>query len=175
MYYFPHFLPAVPQVRAHWVCMCMALLYAIGGMLAIRINKDRNGAEHNTSVHGKLGSLTILYVMIQCFAGIFLLYPKFAPKSMTLAKLKAYHATSGLACFAVVCISLFLGMNSTWFTTNVTGTSWYACLACPMVMALVVMNQVAARYAPKMVVKWGAVCQPGRYAGFLFTKQQDKL
>lgn len=141
------------KVRAHWVCMCMAVIYLIGGMLAILINKERNNAEHLTTVHGKIGALTSLYTILQCLAGVFLLYPAYAPNGITLKQMKAWHATSGLALFALVCVSLFMGMNSTWFTNNVTGTSWYACVACPMIFALAVMNQVAGRYMPKMVVQ----------------------
>ena len=75
--------------------MCMAIIYLIGGMLAIIINKERNNKEHLTTWHGQIGALTVVYTALQCLAGLFLLYPSWGPKGITLRQMKAYHATSG--------------------------------------------------------------------------------
>ena len=67
----------------------------------------------------------------------------------TLWQVKQMHATSGLILYTLVSTSLVLGMFSTWFTKNVTGTSWYMCIACPMILVLVAMQQITSHYLPK--------------------------
>ena len=136
------------KVRYHWVFMLLGIACALLGFLAIYTNKNRRGAPHFTTWHGKVGLGTIIYAVLQCCAGTLLLYPYVLPKSLKLGQMKAYHATSGLFLTTLTNISLALGMWSGWFTTNVTGTSWYACLVCPMVIALVVMKQVSEAYLP---------------------------
>ena len=72
------------------------------------------------------------------------------PKAVgTLWQVKQMHATSGLILYTLVSTSLVLGMFSTWFTKNVTGTSWYMCIACPMILVLVAMQQITSHYLPK--------------------------
>ena len=72
------------------------------------------------------------------------------PKAVgTLWQMKQMHATSGLILYTLVSASLVLGMFSTWFTKNVTGTSWYMCIACPMILVLVAMQQITSHYLPK--------------------------
>ncbi|NWY27125.1 C56D2 protein, partial [Pheucticus melanocephalus] len=84
-------------------------------------------------------------VRVRCAGGVLLLYPKLM-KNWTLAKLKLYHATSGLVGYLLGCASLMLGMCSLWFTTTVTGASWYLAMLCPLVTSLVIMNQVSNAY-----------------------------
>lgn len=136
----------------HWIMMLLALACMIGGYLAIVINKDINGKLHLTSWHGLIGFITIMYTCVQAFGGLFQIWGwlrDLLPRSFTLGRLKGYHATSGLTLYMLACISLFLGMQSNWFVANVTGTSWYACAACPMVLLLIVSNQVTSAYLPK--------------------------
>lgn len=137
------------KVTCHWVFMVLGVICATLGFLAIYVNKDRRNSPHFTTWHGKIGLVTFAYAAMQCCAGTMLLYPQVLPKSIKLGQMKAYHATSGLFLMTLANISLFLGMWSKWFTDTVTGTSWYACLACPMVFALVIMKQVSEAYLPK--------------------------
>ena len=72
------------------------------------------------------------------------------PKAVgTLWQVKQMHATSGLILYTLASISLVLGMFTTWFTKNVTGTSWYMCVACPMILVLVAMQQITSHYLPQ--------------------------
>jgi cytochrome b-561 domain-containing protein 2 len=93
------------------------------------------------------------YVTTQCLAGTAQLYPQVAMKYVKLAQLKLMHATSGLTLFVLVTISLVLGMYSNYFVHEVTGTSWYACVLCPLIMLLIVTNQIRANYLPQLGVK----------------------
>ncbi|NWV26253.1 C56D2 protein, partial [Origma solitaria] len=133
------------RVRAHWALQLLALLCALLGLGIITYNKHLNGKGHFVTWHGLTGLLAVLYTGGQCAGGVLLLYPKLM-KNWTLAKLKLYHATSGLVGYLLGCASLMLGMCSLWFTTTVTGASWYLAMLCPVVTSLVIMNQVSNAY-----------------------------
>ncbi|NWV62612.1 C56D2 protein, partial [Malurus elegans] len=133
------------RVRAHWALQLLALLCALLGLAIITYNKHLNGKGHFVTWHGLTGLLAVLYSGGQCAGGVLLLYPKLM-KNWTLAKLKLYHATSGLVGYLLGCASLMLGMCSLWFTTTVTGASWYLAMLCPLVTSLVIMNQVSNAY-----------------------------
>ncbi|NWV36345.1 C56D2 protein, partial [Grantiella picta] len=133
------------RVRAHWALQLVALLCALLGLGIITYNKHLNGKGHFVTWHGLTGLLAVLYAGGQCAGGVLLLYPKLM-KNWTLAKLKLYHATSGLVGYLLGCASLMLGMCSLWFTTTVTGASWYLAMLCPVVTSLVIMNQVSNAY-----------------------------
>ncbi|NXY66210.1 C56D2 protein, partial [Callaeas wilsoni] len=133
------------RVRAHWALQLLALLCAFLGLGIITYNKHLNGKGHFVTWHGLTGLLAVLYAGGQCAGGVLLLYPKLM-KNWTLAKLKLYHATSGLVGYLLGCASLMLGMCSLWFTTTVTGASWYLAMLCPLVTSLVIMNQVSNAY-----------------------------
>ncbi|CAN8185999.1 unnamed protein product [Coccothraustes coccothraustes] len=133
------------RVRVHWALQLLALLCALLGLGIITYNKHLNGKGHFVTWHGLTGLLAVLYAGGQCAGGVLLLYPKLM-KNWTLAKLKLYHATSGLVGYLLGCASLMLGMCSLWFTTTVTGASWYLAMLCPLVTSLVIMNQVSNAY-----------------------------
>uniref|UniRef100_A0A8D2NJ31 ascorbate ferrireductase (transmembrane) n=2 Tax=Zonotrichia albicollis TaxID=44394 RepID=A0A8D2NJ31_ZONAL len=133
------------RVRVHWALQLLALLCALLGLAIITYNKHLNGKGHFVTWHGLTGLLAVLYAGGQCAGGVLLLYPKLM-KNWTLAKLKLYHATSGLVGYLLGCASLMLGMCSLWFTTTVTGVSWYLAMLCPLVTSLVIMNQVSNAY-----------------------------
>uniref|UniRef100_A0A8B9Q106 ascorbate ferrireductase (transmembrane) n=1 Tax=Apteryx owenii TaxID=8824 RepID=A0A8B9Q106_APTOW len=133
------------KVRVHWALQLLALLCALLGLGIISYNKHLNGKAHFVTWHGLTGLLTVLYASMQCAGGVVLLYPKLM-KNWTLAKLKLYHATSGLVGYLLGCASLMLGMCSLWFTTSVTGISWYLLMLCPILTSLVIMNQVSNAY-----------------------------
>ncbi|XP_074861487.1 transmembrane reductase CYB561D2 [Carettochelys insculpta] len=133
------------KVRFHWALQLLALLCALLGLAIISANKHLNGKAHFVTWHGLTGLLTVLYASLQCTGGLALLYPKLL-KNWPLAKMKVYHATSGLVGYLLGCASLMLAMCSLWFTTAVTGLSWYLAVLCPILTSLVIMNQVSNAY-----------------------------
>ncbi|XP_070594847.1 transmembrane reductase CYB561D2 isoform X1 [Erythrolamprus reginae] len=133
------------KVRFHWALQLLALSCALLGLAIIIYNKYLNGKEHFVTWHGQTGLLTVVYASLQCMGGLVLLYPKLM-KNWTLSKLKLYHATSGLIGYLLGCASLMLGMCSLWFSTTVTGISWYLIVLCPILTSLVIMNQVTNAY-----------------------------
>ncbi|XP_072928647.1 transmembrane reductase CYB561D2 [Hemitrygon akajei] len=136
------------KVRSHWVLQGLATVCAILGLTIISYNKYLNDKPHFTSWHGLIGLATVVYVCLQSTGGVTLLYPKLMRK-WSLAKLKLYHATSGLVGYLLGCTSLLLGMCSEWFTGTVASVSWYLAICCPVLLALVIMNQITNAYLRK--------------------------
>ncbi|KAI5937373.1 transmembrane reductase CYB561D2 isoform X2 [Manis javanica] len=133
------------RARCHWLLQLLALLCALLGLGLVILHKEQLGKGHLATWHGRAGLLAVLWAGLQCSGGVGLLYPKLLPR-WPLAKLKLYHATSGLVGYLLGCASLLLGMCSLWFTAAVTGGVWYLALLCPVITSLVIMNQVSNAY-----------------------------
>ncbi|KAK9967329.1 hypothetical protein ABG768_001732 [Culter alburnus] len=139
--------------RLHWILQCLSLCCATAGLCAIVYNKNLNDKPHFTSWHGLVGVITVAVVGLQSLGGLPLLYPKVA-KGWSLAKLKRYHATSGLLTYLLGSFSLFLGLCSSWFSTGVSGSVWYLAALCPVLCALVIMSQVTNAYMARKRVQY---------------------
>ena len=137
------------KVFVHWLGMAGALVCALGGLGTVWWNKELKNKPHAATWHGILGFTTIAYLAVQCCAGTLVKYPSAVKGFIRLADLKMCHATSGLALFSLSCVSLILGMCSNYFNRLVTGTSWYACVGCIGLLALIMANQVTAAYLKK--------------------------
>ncbi|XP_075403538.1 transmembrane reductase CYB561D2 isoform X1 [Tenrec ecaudatus] len=133
------------RARCHWVLQLLALLCALLGLGLVVVHKEQQGKAHLATWHGRAGLLAVLWAGLQCSGGVGLLYPKLLPR-WPLAKLKLYHATSGLVGYLLGSASLLLGMCSLWFTATVTGGAWYLAVLCPVLTSLVIMNQVSNAY-----------------------------
>ncbi|XP_004615272.2 transmembrane reductase CYB561D2 isoform X2 [Sorex araneus] len=133
------------RTRCHWVLQLLALMCALLGLGLVILHKEQLGKAHLATWHGQAGLLAVLWAGLQCSGGVGLLYPKLLPR-WPLAKLKLYHATSGLVCYLLGSASLLLGMCSLWFTATVTGGFWYLAVLCPIITSLVIMNQVSNAY-----------------------------
>nr|XP_025740807.1 cytochrome b561 domain-containing protein 2 isoform X1 [Callorhinus ursinus] len=133
------------RARCHWVLQLLALLCALLGLGLVILHKEQLGKAHLATWHGRAGLIAVLWAGLQCLGGVGLLYPKLLPR-WPLAKLKLYHATSGLVGYLLGSASLLLGMCSLWFTATVTGGVWYLAVLCPVITSLVIMNQVSNAY-----------------------------
>ncbi|KAF1391708.1 hypothetical protein PFLUV_G00044900 [Perca fluviatilis] len=141
---FPH----KTKGRVHWILQCLCVSCAVLGLTAISYNKHLNGKPHFTSWHGLLGLLTVCVVGLQSLAAVPLIYHSLA-KGWSLAKLKRYHAASGLVTYLLGSASLLLGLSSAWFTASVGEYTWYLSALCSALNALVIMNQVSSAYTAK--------------------------
>lgn len=141
---FPH----KTKGRVHWILQCLCVSSAVLGLAAISYNKHVNGKPHFTSWHGLLGLLTVFVVGLQSLAAVPLIYHSLA-KGWSLAKLKRYHAASGLVTYLLGSASLLLGLCSAWFNASVGEYTWYLSALCPALTALVMMNQVTSAYLAK--------------------------
>ncbi|XP_013132527.1 transmembrane reductase CYB561D2 [Oreochromis niloticus] len=121
---------------------------AVLGFAAIFYNKHLNGKPHFTSWHGLLGLLTVCVVIAQSLAAMPLSYPSLA-KGWSLAKLKRYHAASGLITYLLGSASMLLGLCSVWFAGAVREYAWYLSALCLVLSAFVIMNQVSRSYMAK--------------------------
>lgn len=106
-----------------------------------------NNKSHFVSWHGVLGVITVMYTVLQCCGGLNLLYPQVTARFMRLVSLKQLHATSALLLFTLAVVSLITGMLSRWFAAAVTGTSWYMCAVCPMLILTMLASQVNSVYS----------------------------
>lgn len=141
---FPH----KTKGRIHWVLQSLCCLCAALGLAAIVYNKHLHGKAHFTSWHGLLGLLTVCVVGVQSLAALPLVYPSLA-KGWSLAKLKRYHAASGLVTYLLGSASLLLGLCSEWFRTSVREYAWYLSALFPALSAVIIMNQVSSAYVAK--------------------------
>lgn len=134
--------------RIHWMLQCLCMTCAAAGFVVIVYNKELNGKPHLTSWHGLLGLITLCVVGLQSMAAVPLIYHSLA-KGWSLAKLKRYHAASGLVTYLFGSVSLLLGLCSTWFTAAVSEYTWYLSAFCPALSAFVIMDQVSHTYTAK--------------------------
>ncbi|XP_060925416.1 transmembrane reductase CYB561D2 isoform X2 [Limanda limanda] len=138
--------------RVHWILQCLCVSCAVLGLAAIFYNKHLNSKPHFTSWHGLLGLLTVCVVALQSLVAVPLIYHSLA-KGWSLAKLKRYHAASGLITYLLGSMSLLLGLCSAWFTASVKDYTWYLSALCPALCALMIMNQVTSAYMAKKRLK----------------------
>ena len=136
------------KARLHWVLQGLSASCAAVGLAAIFYNKHLNGKAHFVTWHGLMGVITVGVVVMQSVGALPLLYHKLA-KGWSLAKLKRYHAASGLLTYLLGSASLLLGTCSAWFTSSVSGYVWYLAAVCPTLAALVVMSQVTSAYTAR--------------------------
>ncbi|KAK2862076.1 hypothetical protein Q5P01_001609 [Channa striata] len=134
--------------RVHWILQGLCASSAVLGLSAISYNKYVNDKAHFSSWHGLLGLLTLCVVGLQSVAALPLVYHSLA-KGWSLAKLKRYHAASGLVTYLLGSVSLLLGLCSAWFTASVRDYAWYLAALCPAFSALVIMSQVTSAYMAK--------------------------
>ncbi|XP_034549474.1 cytochrome b561 domain-containing protein 2 [Notolabrus celidotus] len=134
--------------RVHWILQCLCVSCAVLGLAAIFYNKHLNDKPHFTSWHGCLGLFTVCVLGLQSLAAVPLIYHSLA-KGWSLAKLKRYHAASGLVTYLLGSASVVLGLCSAWFTMSVLGYNWYLAALCPTFTAFVMMNQVTSAYMAK--------------------------
>ncbi|KAM9814089.1 transmembrane reductase CYB561D2 [Neosynchiropus ocellatus] len=134
--------------RVHWLLQVICVSCAVLGLMAIYYNKHLIGKPHFTSGHGRLGLLTVLAVLVQSLAAMPLIYTSLA-KGWSLARLKRYHAASGLVSYLLGCVSLLLGLCSAWFTASVSSFTWYLAALCPALCAVAIMSQVTRAYVAK--------------------------
>ncbi|KAM6927443.1 transmembrane reductase CYB561D2 [Xenentodon cancila] len=141
-------LPHKQKGRVHWILQCLCVSCAVLGLAAISYNKHLNSKAHFTSWHGLLGLLTVCVAGAQSLAAVPLFYHSLA-RGWSLAKLKRYHAASGLITYLLGSASLLLGLCSAWFTASVKDYIWYLSALCPALSGLIVMNQVSNAYLAK--------------------------
>ncbi|KAJ7999721.1 hypothetical protein DPEC_G00197350 [Dallia pectoralis] len=134
--------------RIHWILQCLCASCATLGLAAIIYNKHVSGKPHFTSWHGQVGLGTACVVGVQCLAALPLLNHSLA-KGWSLARLKRYHAASGLVTYLLGSASLLLGTCSTWFIDAVGSQAWYLAALCPFFSTVVIMSQVSNTYMTK--------------------------
>ncbi|ESO05054.1 hypothetical protein HELRODRAFT_99384 [Helobdella robusta] len=131
----------------HWLLMISSTVLALLGYLVIFKVKEDSEKPHLMSWHAWIGLATIIYSVVQCLGGANILwFRSLATKICPLATWKLMHATSGLLLFILVTLSIITSLFTNWFVSMVTGTSWYTCLACPLILLLAAATQIKNAY-----------------------------
>ena len=101
---------------AHALINDIGALAAVAGLVIIEINKFKNGAAHFDSVHGKMGLVTYIFIVLQGLVGItqYFLPGLFGGVDNAKAMYK-YHRVGGYALLvlmlATVCSSWSTDLN----------------------------------------------------------------
>lgn len=141
------------KVNYHVATMIAAIVCGFSGFTIIYINKNNSNKDHFTSWHGTFGLIVVCYMCVQATGGVITRYPKLLASKLKPAKLKLYHATSGLFLFILVCATFVLALFSNWFVTNSSDLGWYISLMVIALLSLMVMNQVTTEYVPRAFKK----------------------
>ncbi|CAO3608775.1 unnamed protein product [Mucor hiemalis] len=89
------------------------------GFSVIYYNKDLNSKPHFTTVHGKLGSITFTYMMIQLLMGTLVLYVPALFGGIQRAKsMYTYHRISGYVLLVLLWVTALYGVQTPFIMTN---------------------------------------------------------
>lgn len=127
----------------HWVLQACAVTAAYTGLAIITCNKYLNGSPHYTSWHGSIGIFQCGVIAIQISGGILEQFPDILPFKVRLVYIKRLHAFFGVLTYFGGLTTIVLGLYSSWFVAHVDSPLWQACCGCPVVLAVVVLIQVA--------------------------------
>uniref|UniRef100_UPI00358E73B4 transmembrane reductase CYB561D2 isoform X2 n=1 Tax=Myxine glutinosa TaxID=7769 RepID=UPI00358E73B4 len=142
-------LPGSPRPRRtcfHWLLQTFVVACSLGGLVVIILHKEHQERPHFTTYHSWFGLAVVICTLLQAFCGPLVLYPKLLSQHFSLARLKVYHATFGLACYVLASTTLALGLNSNWARAQFPAFVRYCFITCPIICALVVTNQVTNGY-----------------------------
>lgn len=132
----------------HWFLQVLVLVFAAAGLGFMVASKKRMGHPHLQTWHSLLGIGTLLATVLQAACGVCLLFPKLI-QSVSVPRLRLYHATCGLVAYLLATVTVTAALFSDWFEGTVKGPIWYAFLLLPPFPALVVMNQITNTFLPK--------------------------
>lgn len=144
--------PRATKAKYHWILQLIGSVCAIGGFLAVYVNKNKRSKPHFVSWHGLLGAIVVFLACFQACAGTGLLYPTLPVfNQFKLAVMKKIHALSGTLVFMLSCLVIFLAFYSKWFVkiAELYGLAWSMCAVCPIFFAATVNNQVVQAYLLK--------------------------
>lgn len=103
------------------------------GFSVIYYNKDLNSKPHFTTVHGKLGSITFTYMLMQLFMGTLVLYVPALFGGIQRAKsMYTYHRISGYVLLVLLWVTALYGVQTPFVMTNsgLLGYVYYLSAVC---------------------------------------------
>ncbi|EDQ86531.1 uncharacterized protein MONBRDRAFT_38409 [Monosiga brevicollis MX1] len=133
----------------HFVLNALAAACILLGFVAIYTNKETKGKTHWKSWHGTIGFYTFVLIMGMTIGNISFLFPDQMVRAVgpkTVKKIKLVHRIVGTLAYVFVMFEMFLAYYSNWFNRNVTGVLWYLFPTMTLLMAAIVVVQVAPKF-----------------------------
>jgi len=136
--------------HAYVLLTMLAIIYI--GQTVIYLVKESKGKAHFTTWHGLIGLITVMYTTIQVMAGVFVKYAHMVklPKGLPLVDLKFYHGTSGCTLSILSCVTLILGLSTSWFVDNVHEYVRGLCMVAVVILGLTVLNHAVGLATNRM-------------------------
>ncbi|CAF3826456.1 unnamed protein product [Rotaria magnacalcarata] len=108
------------QILIHSLFQVGSIICSIIAFTAIYLRKEQGNKSHFTSWHGLIGLTVFIWSLLQSTGGLLLtiLQRYIRSLGLTHAKLRIYHATSGVLLFTMSCFVIVLGLASNWFKTK---------------------------------------------------------
>lgn len=129
--------------RAHAALNLTSFLLFTSGVTIIEVNKFRGHGPHFHSVHGTLGILTSIAILLQYFAGFTIWAVPSLYGGVDNAKaLYKYHRVSGYIIYLALLATV---LSAVWtdFNVNVLGIAWWQ-LVVPIALVLPLLLRINA-------------------------------
>lgn len=126
---------------AHAALNAASFLLLVGGVTIIEVNKFRGNGPHFHSVHGTLGILTSLAILLQYLVGVTIwAYPGLYGGEGKAKSLYKYHRVSGYFIYLALLATV---LSAVWtdYNKNVLGIQWWQ-LAVPIALVLPVLLRI---------------------------------
>ncbi len=95
-------------LKAHRGMNIASLMFAVSGIALAFAMVERFQGEHFSTLHGKLGLLAVVWLMVQTLAGMLMLKPFMAPFAK---KARAIHRWAGRLLVLLMLGNLILGIS----------------------------------------------------------------
>lgn len=109
-------MPIRLRSARHWVIQLIAILFIFIGFLVILSHKIINNKEHFTSLHGKFGLTSFIFMVSTSLGGLGALYSLKLKNYLAPIYTKLLHASFGLITFCLGTITILLGNFSVWWS-----------------------------------------------------------
>jgi len=126
---------------AHAALNATSFLLLLAGVTIIEVNKFRGNGPHFHSVHGTLGILTSIAIVLQYFFGVTIwAYPGLFGGLGNAKALYKYHRVSGYFIYLAILATVF---SAVWtdYNKNVLGIRWWQ-IAVPIALVLPVLLRI---------------------------------
>ncbi|CAF4232716.1 unnamed protein product [Rotaria socialis] len=147
------------QILIHSLFQVGSIICSIIAFTAIYLRKEQGNKSHFTSWHGLIGFTVFIWSLLQSTGGLLLtiLQRYIRSLGLTHAKLRIYHATSGVLLFTMSCFVIVLGLASNWFKTKmpdekiIYSVIFYLLTSSMLFLAHKCVEQVKARYVKRKI------------------------
>ncbi|XP_028177343.1 cytochrome b561 domain-containing protein 2 [Ostrinia furnacalis] len=129
-------MPIRLRSARHWVLQAIGGIIITIGFLVILIHKIKIDKPHFTSLHGKFGLASLIFMMATMLGGIGALYSLKLKYYLAPIYTKVLHASIGLVTFTLGIVTICLGLFSDWWMKVGDNISKYVALCLVLLVML---------------------------------------